>query len=116
MTLVRRWRFILTSSTSRWNKSRCGIDVSQKLVSAVVLQDVPDGVCWRCKAAYRHGDHLVHVAFNSEDIVKPNEIYHYRCIPSPRWRVLAGSLPAWELPTDESPDKTGTSSAAVPTN
>jgi len=83
-----------------------------------VLQDVPGAACWRCKKDYRRGDNLVHIAINSEDILKPEEIYHYRCIPPARWHFgkLAGSLPAWDLPSDESPaENAGTSSAAGPT-
>jgi hypothetical protein len=83
-----------------------------------VLHDA-DVVCWRCKKSYRRGDHLVHVAMNSSDTMQPDEVYHYRCIPPARWHhgKLAGSLPAWELPSDESPDEnSGTSSAVVPTN
>lgn len=41
------------------------------------------------------------------------KIYHYRCIPSVKFKQFAGSLPAWELPSDESPvENAGTSSAA----
>jgi hypothetical protein len=84
-----------------------------------VLQDDDAAVCWRCKKSYRRNDHLVHTAMNSSDTMRPYEIYHYRCIPSARWNQgkLAGSLPAWELPLDESPaENSGTSSAVVPTN
>ena|ERR1041384_7325020 len=117
MSLVRRARYVITNysvgpmdeETGSW-PVRC----SWSYIRAI--QDVPSAICWRCKRANKRGDHLVHIAVNSDDVMKPYEIYHYRCIPSARWRVLAGSLPAWELPTDESPaEKSGTSSAATPT-
>lgn len=95
-----------------------GVMVSWGFQSVTLIQDVPDAVCWRCKREYRRGDNLVHIAFTSLDTLKPDEIYHYRCIPSARWKSanFAGSLPAWELPSDESPaENAGTSSAAVPT-
>jgi hypothetical protein len=114
MALIRRRRFILTESISR--PADYGVALSSRWMQATVLQDVPDAVCWRCKTDYRRGDHLVHLAINSYDHVKANAIYHYRCIPPTRWRKVAGSLPAWELPSDESPaENAGTSSAAGPT-
>jgi len=117
MALVRRRRFITTNIVNRVHG--CTADVSYRWITATVIQDVLGAVCWRCKREHRTGDHLVHIAFNSEDTLKPTEIYHYRCIPSARWNAgkLAGSLPAWELPCDESPaENVGTSSAAVPTS
>jgi hypothetical protein len=93
------------------------VQISFDFIREVVLQSVPDAICWRCKQAHRRGDNLVHIEFNSEDTLKPHSIYHYRCIPPARWKMLAGSLPAWELPHAESPvENTGTSSAAVPTS
>ena len=115
MALVRRQRFILTNHTTR-AASYGSLRVSLSWQGACVLQDIDGAVCWRCKREYRRGDNLVHVERDSCDVVNPEKIYHYRCIPPARWHKLAGSLPAWDLPSDESPaEKSGTSSAVDPT-
>lgn len=119
MSLVRRARFITTNISGRPSDDGYGWVTSCSWRHMNTIQDVPGAVCWRCKREHKRGDHLVHIQMNSEDAVKPEDIYHYRCIPSARWNQgkLAGSLPAWELPCDESPaEKSGTSSAATPTN
>ena len=115
MSLVRRRRFMLTNSTVHVTEDCVGIyDI--RWSSALDVLQTFDGVCHRCKHAYRKGDNLVYIKIDSEDSMEAASVYHYRCIPSARWNAgrLAGSLPAWDLPSDGSAEK-ATPSAGDPT-
>ena len=113
MARIRRQRYLLTNASLTDGGA---FEYCWTFVCA--LQEVPGAICWRCKRATRRGDHLVHIRITSDDTLKPHEIYHYRCIPPAKWHggKFAGSLPAWDLPSEESPvEKAGTSSAVGPT-